>query len=160
MTRRLDYTSAAPEAVRPLFEAGRYLAGTGLEPALRVLVDLRASQINGCAFCLAMHSREAAELGESGDRLSGLPAWREAPWYSDRERAALEWTEALTLVADQEVSDELYTRVRAQFDERELVALTLAINVINAWNRFAIAFRTPPESADAVLKRLRPHVAT
>jgi AhpD family alkylhydroperoxidase len=161
MNQRLDFSTISPEAIRPLFEANKVLARSGLEPALLIWVSLRASQINGCAFCIAMHSREAVELGESGDRLWGLPAWREASWYSERERAALEWTEALTRIAGREVSDELYARVRGQFNDKEMVALTLAVNAINDWNRYNIAFRTPPERADAVIAQLRPmHAAT
>jgi len=155
-TPRLDYSTTLPEAIKPLFDANAVLERSGLEPILRVWVELRASQINGCAMCIAMHSREAVALGESGDRIWGLPAWREASWYSPRERAALEWTEALTRVADGGISDELYARVHEQFDDREMVALTLAVNVINSWNRFNIAFRIPPDNADAVVARYLP----
>src|SRR5690554_3080850 len=104
---------------------------------------MRASQINACGYCLDMHSKDARAAGETEQRLHVLPAWREAPFYSERERAALEWTEAVTLVAENEVSDELYERVRAQFGEDELIDLTLAVTTINAWNRLAIAFRSP-----------------
>jgi AhpD family alkylhydroperoxidase len=159
MTKRLEIGTTLPEAVRPLFEASKWLTRSGLEPILLNFVSIRASQINGCAFCLAMHWREAAELGESGDRLMGLPAWRDASWYTERERAALEWTEALTTVSKGPIEDELYDRMRAVFDERELVALTLAVNVINDWNRFNIAFRTPPETAEAVIAQMRPALA-
>ena len=156
MTKRLDYATILPEAIKPLFAANAVVEHSGLEPALRIWVALRASQINGCAFCIAMHSREAVELGENGDRLWGLPAWREASWYSDRERAALAWTEALTRVSAGPPSDELYARVREQFDDRQLVALTLAVNAINDWNRFNVAFHTPPETADAVMAQYHP----
>jgi alkylhydroperoxidase family enzyme len=118
--------------------------------------------MNGCAFCIAMHWREAKEAGMDDDRLHGLVAWREAPWYSDRERAALAWTEAVTDVMHSQLPDDLYVEARTAFSERELVDLTLAINTINSWNRFAIAFRTPPESAAGVLEALRartPHAA-
>jgi AhpD family alkylhydroperoxidase len=155
MNKRLDISSIEPQAIRPLFEAGAYLNRSSLEPILRIFVSLRASQINGCAFCLAMHRREAAELGETGDRVWGLPAWREASWYSERERAALEWTEALTLVAGKQIPDDLYERVRAQFNQNEIVALTVAVNTINAWNRMNIAFHTPPEMAEGVLAQMR-----
>lgn len=159
MTQRLDFSTTLPEAIRPLFEANKVLARSGLEPALRIWVTLRASQINGCAMCIAMHSREAVELGEAGDRIWGLPAWREASWYSPRERAALEWTEELTRIAGHEISDDVYARVHEQFDDKEMVALTLCVNVINDWNRYNIAFRTPPEMADAAMAHLRPALA-
>ena len=156
MTQRLKYASASPEALRPLYEAARYLhSKTTLEPALLHLVDLRASQMNGCAFCIAMHWREAKEAGLSDDQLHGLPAWREASWYSDRERAAIGWTEALTDVAHTHAPDYVYEEARKHFSERELVDLTLAISTINSWNRFAIGFRTPPESAAGVLESLK-----
>jgi AhpD family alkylhydroperoxidase len=156
MTQRLDYAAAAPGALRPLYEATRYLhSSTTLEPALLDLVFLRASQMNGCAFCIAMHWREAKETGASDDRLHGLPAWREAPWYSERERAALAWTEALTDIAHGHAPEIVYTEARSAFSERELVDLTLAITTINSWNRLAIAFRTPPEKAESVIASLK-----
>lgn len=156
MTQRLKYASASPEALRPLYEASRYLRSkTTLEPQLLHIVDLRASQMNGCAFCIAMHWREAKEAGLSDDQLHGLNAWHEAPWYSERERAALAWTEALTDVAHTHAPDEVYNDARSQFSERELVDLTLAISTINSWNRFAIGFRTPPESAAGVIESMK-----
>jgi AhpD family alkylhydroperoxidase len=156
MTQRLKYASASPEALRPLYEAGRHLhSKTTLEPQLLHLVDLRASQMNGCAFCIAMHWREAKEAGLSDDQMHGLNAWREAPWYSERERAALAWTEALTEIAHTHAPDDVYNEARSQFSERELVDLTLAISTINSWNRFAIGFRTPPESAAAIIESMK-----
>ncbi len=134
--------------MEPLYRANQLLEKSGLEPELLSLVHQRASQINGCAFCLALHWREAQALGEKGDRINGLAAWHEAPWYSERERAALEWTEALTLVAQTHVPDDVYARVSNVFSPEELVYLTLAITTINSWNRFAIAFRVPPARAD------------
>lgn len=155
MTQRVAYTTVDPQAARFFSQAGHYLrTATTLEPTLLHLVFLRASQMNGCAFCIAMHWREAKEDGISDDRLHGLSAWHEAPWYSDRERAALAWTEALTDVMHSHVPDDIYVQARSAFSERELVDLTLAVNVINSWNRFAIAFRSPPESAAAVLEAL------
>lgn len=151
--------SVAPEVVRPLYDAAKLLAQSGLEHNLLVLVELRASQLNRCAFCLALHMREGQALGESSDRLCGLPAWREAPWYSARERAALEWTEALTLVADEYPSGDLLARMKEHFSEREIVYLTLAVNSINSWNRLNVAFGTSPERADAVFKMLHPDAA-
>ena len=108
------------------------------------LVRMRASQINGCAFCLDMHSKDARAAGETEQRLYCLPAWRETPFYSERERAALEWTEAVTLVSEKHVPDEVFERAHQQFSEEELAHLTLAIVAINGWNRFAISFRAVP----------------
>ena len=156
MSTKVDYFTIAPEIVRPFQETGKLLAGSGLEEKLLVLVTTRASQINRCAFCLALHTREGLALGDSYDRLIGLPAWRESPWYSARERAALEWTEALTLVADKEPDSDLLARLKEQFSEREIVYLTLAITLINSYNRFNVAFGTSPERADAVFKQLHP----
>ncbi|MGC2617883.1 MAG: carboxymuconolactone decarboxylase family protein [Acidobacteriaceae bacterium] len=152
MSQRIHYAAASPEALKPLYEAGRYLhTSTTIEPSLLNLIYLRASQMNRCAFCIAMHWREAKEAGLSDDQLHGLLAWREAPWYSDRERAALAWTEAITDIAGTHAPDYVYLEAKAAFTERELVDLTLAITTINAWNRFAIGFRTPPEKAAAVV---------
>ena len=116
---------------------------TKLERPLFELVKIRASQINGCAYCLDMHTKEARLAGETEQRIYALNAWRETPFFSDRERAALEWTEAVTRVADTHVPDEIYERVKTQFDEAEVVALTFAIVVINSWNRLAVSFRVP-----------------
>lgn len=160
MTQRLDFAHVDPRMLKPLYEAAAYVGKSTLEPAIQHFVTLRASQINGCAFCIAMHNRELAEIGEAGDRVWGLPAWREASWYSERERAALEWTEALTLVANGHPSDELYARVSRQFDQSEMVALTLAVTVINTWNRFSIGFSMPPEAAGATLAQVRATVAS
>lgn len=156
MPQRLNYSSASPEALRPLYEATRYLRSkTTLEPSLLHLVNLRASQMNGCAFCIAMHWREAKEEGVGDDQLHGLLAWREAPWYSDRERAALAWTEALTDIAHSHAPDDVYQQAHSAFNERELVDLTLAISTINAWNRFAVGLRTPPETAPDVIASMK-----
>jgi AhpD family alkylhydroperoxidase len=119
------------------------LRDSGLEPALRELVKTRASQINGCAYCIDMHTKDARAQGETEQRLYGLNAWREAPYYTDRERAALEWTEYVTRIGERGVPDKLYEQVRQHFSEEELVLLTLAIVQINGWNRLAIAFRAP-----------------
>ena len=117
--------------------------GSGLERSLLELVKTRASQINHCAYCIDMHTKDARARGETEQRLYALSAWREAPFYSDRERAALEWTEAVTRVGETHVPDEVFARVRQHFDESELVALTFAVVVINSWNRLAVSFRTP-----------------
>jgi len=117
---------------------------SSLEPSLLELVRFRASQINGCAYCLDMHSKDARAHGESEQRLYALSAWRETPFFSDRERAALEWTEAITLISEGHAPDHIYAEVRQHFTEEELVNLTLAIVAINGWNRLAIAFRSVP----------------
>ena len=117
---------------------------SGLETSLLELVRMRSSQINGCAYCLDMHSKDARAAGETEQRLYCLPAWRETPFYSERERAALAWTEAVTLVSEEHVPDEVFELARKQFSEEELAELTLAIISINGWNRFSIAFRAPP----------------
>jgi AhpD family alkylhydroperoxidase len=124
----------------------RFVRGCGLEHPLLELVKTRASQINGCAYCIDMHTKDARAAGETEQRLYGLSAWREAPFYTDRERAALEWTEALTLISEDEISDELYARVRERFSEEEIVNLTMAIVAINGWNRLAVPFRAVPGS--------------
>jgi AhpD family alkylhydroperoxidase len=121
-----------------------YLEGCGLEPGLRELVKLRASQINGCAYCVDMHSLDARALGETEQRLYALPVWQETPFFSERERAALLWTEKLTLISLDHVPDEVYEQVRSHFTEEELANLTLVIATINAWNRFGISFRDVP----------------
>jgi AhpD family alkylhydroperoxidase len=121
-----------------------YVNGSGLEHSLIELVKLRASQINGCAYCIDLHTRDARAAGETEQRLYLLSAWREAPQYSARERAALEWTEAVTLVGEGHVPDEVYRSVREHFAEAELVNLTMAVIAINGWNRLAIAFRRAP----------------
>ncbi len=121
-----------------------YLRASSLDVDLLDLVRIRASQINGCAFCLAMHARDLRERGEREDRLYVLDAWREAPWFSDRERAALAWTEVVTTLPNQEVPDAIFAQARAEFTEAELADLTLAVIAINGWNRINIAFRVPP----------------
>ncbi len=120
-----------------------YIHGAGLEPALLELVKMRASQINGCAYCLDMHTKDARAAGETEQRIYALNAWRETPFFTPRERAALEWTEAVTRLADTHVPDDVYERVRREFDESEVVALTFAAIVINSWNRLAVSFRAP-----------------
>lgn len=130
-------------SLQPLFALSKQIRAGSLEPRLRELVQMRVSQINGCAYCMDMHAKDARAAGESEQRLYVLPAWREAPFYSARERAALAWAEALTRLParDQSVPDELYQQARAQFDEKELVELTLLVTLINTWNRLNIAAR-------------------
>ena len=143
MEPRFNYMKVAPPAA---FEAvmglSRYLSQSSIEQKLLNLVELRASQINGCAYCIDMHWKDARAAGETEQRLYGLAAWREAPYYSERERATLAWTEELTLIAEHHVSDELYEQMCRQFSEQELVDLTQAVVTINAWNRIAISFRS------------------
>ena len=144
MTQRIDaYKYLKSDAFQAMLSLGKAVEASGLERSLLELVKVRASQINGCAYCLDMHTKDARVLGETEQRLYALNAWRETPFFSDRERAALEWTEAITRVADTHVPDDVYERVRQLFDERELVALTLAAVAINAWNRLAVTFRAP-----------------
>jgi AhpD family alkylhydroperoxidase len=141
MTPRIDYHKAPPGATKAMLDLQKYVDNCGLEPALIELVKLRASQINGCAFCIDMHTKDARAMGETEQRLYALSAWREAPFYTDRERAALAWTDAVTLVADGHVPDEVYTHARQHFSQQELVNLTMAGVAINGWNRLAISFR-------------------
>jgi AhpD family alkylhydroperoxidase len=147
MQPRINFYKAAPGAIEAMRGLEHYInTASGIEPSLRELIKLRASQINGCAYCIDMHSKDARAAGESEQRLYALDAWRETPFYSDRERAALEWTEAITLIADGHAPDEVFQRVREHFSETELVNLTLAIVAINGWNRLAIGFRSVPGS--------------
>jgi AhpD family alkylhydroperoxidase len=141
MQARLDYTKVSPKALQAMFGLQGYVERCGLEHSLLELVKMRASQLNGCAYCLDMHSKDARAAGETEQRLYLLDAWREAPCYSERERAALAWTEALTRIDRDHVPDHVYAETRAQFGEEELMNLTLAVIAINGWNRIAIAFR-------------------
>jgi AhpD family alkylhydroperoxidase len=144
MNERFDYGSVAPGAYKAMMALEHYLAGCGLDHGLIHLIKLRASQINGCAYCLDMHWKDLEALGEEAQRLYSLDAWRECPYYTDRERAALAWTEAVTLVTSGHVPDAVHAEVRLHFSEKELADLTLAVTTINAWNRLAIAARTRP----------------
>lgn len=144
MKARMDFRKASPAGGRAMAALHAFVHKCGLEQTLLELVKLRASQINGCAHCIDMHTKELRAEGESEQRLYLLEVWRESPFYSDRERAALAWTEALTLVIEGHVPDEVYDEARAQFSEEELVNLTLAIVAINGANRLNIAFRTVP----------------
>lgn len=143
MEQRIDYRQAAPGALGAMFGLERYVRESGLEHTLLELVKLRASQLNGCAYCVDMHTKDARAAGESEQRLYAVSVWREAPFFSARERAALAWTEALTLVSERGAPDELYEEVREHFTERERVDLTVAVVAINGWNRLSVAFRPP-----------------
>ena len=144
MKARVDCAKVLlPKAMQALNPLAKYVNGSGLDHRLLELVKMRTSQLNGCAYCIDMHTKDARAFGEAEQRLYALNAWREVPFFSDRERAALEWTEAITRVADAQVPDEVYDRVRGHFDEDQLVALTFAAVAINAWNRLAISFRVP-----------------
>jgi AhpD family alkylhydroperoxidase len=144
MDRRINYSKVAPEGIRALGGLETYLQGSGLEVDLLNLIKTRASQLNGCAYCIDMHTKDARARGETEQRLYTLPAWRATPFYTDRERAALAWAEAVTLISHGPVSDTLYGEARRHFAERELVDLTLALVAINGWNRLTIPFRTVP----------------
>jgi AhpD family alkylhydroperoxidase len=153
----------AERAMRALFGLGRYLDRSGLEESLLDLVTMRASQINGCASCIDMHAKDARARGESEQRLYLLDAWRECPFYSERERAALLWTEAVTLIADDRVPDAVYEEVRTSFGDDELLALTMAVATINGFNRVNVALRTVPgthQPNDPAIEQLREALAS
>src|SRR5215813_4729146 len=141
MEQRLDFMTTTPNVVRAMLGLHKPLSQSGLEKRLLDLVYFRVSQINGCAYCLDMHSKDLRAEGETEQRLYVLEAWRETPFYTERERAALAWAEAVTLVTQGHVSDEVYEEARQQFNEQELIDLTLAVATINTWNRLNIAFR-------------------
>ena len=144
MNARIDIMRVDPGIMQAMFALERQIRKSGLDETLLELVRMRASQINGCAYCLDMHSKDARARGETEQRLYGLNAWRDTPYYSDRERAALELTEALTLVAERGVSDEVFDRAKQHFSENEIAHLSLAIVAINGWNRLNVAARTVP----------------
>jgi len=150
MTTRFDYGDAAPGIYTAMESIDGYLRSSSLERKLLFLVQLRASQINGCAYCLDMHWKDLRAMGETEQRLYSLDAWSESPWYSERERAALAWTEAVTRIADGRAPDEVFKQVRSHFSERELCDLTFAIAGINTWNRLSIAARLVPDAAEPV----------
>jgi AhpD family alkylhydroperoxidase len=152
---RISYKEIAPGAYQAMLGLERYVGESGLEQSLLELVRTRASQLNGCAFCLDMHSKDAIAAGETPQRLLVLSAWRDAPFYTERERVALAWTEAVTQLGPSDVSDELYRATRQQFDERQLTDLTMAIVAINGWNRLAIAFHSPEAGSHVSIARKR-----
>lgn len=141
MSVRIHYEQAAPEAVHALLNVENYVRQCGLETRLLELVRLRASQINGCAFCVDMHTKDARAEGESEQRLYAVSVWEDTPFFTERERAALAWTEAVTRISESHVPDEVYELARRQFSEKELVDLTMAIIAINSWNRLSVSFR-------------------
>jgi AhpD family alkylhydroperoxidase len=145
MTARIEWGKAAPDAYRAVLALqSQASASANIEPMLRHLLCMRVSQINGCAFCLDMHAKDLRAGGEKDERIDTLSAWRETPFFSDRERAALAWAEAVTNIADGPVSDEVYQEARRHFDERALIDLNLVVATINVWNRFGVAFQLPP----------------
>ena len=144
MKARMSYAKAAPGVMQAMDALDTYVAECNLEPTLKDLVKLRASQINGCAYCVDMHSLDAHAAGETQQRLFALPVWQESPFFSERERAALLWTEQLTLLAVDHVPDAAFEQVRPHFTDEELANLTLVIATINAWNRFGVSFRDVP----------------
>jgi len=159
MQPRLEIQKVAPGVVHTMLGLENYIhKSSGMEPSLLELVRMRASQINGCAYCLDMHSKDARANGETEQRLYALNAWQETPFFTDRERAALAWTEALTLIADGHAPDEVYREARERFSEAELVNLTLAIVAINGWNRLSIGFRAVPGDYQPA-KHARPEAA-
>ena len=144
MQQRLDYKKFAPDIYEAMARLQAVVNTCGLEPSLLELVKLRASQINGCAYCIDMHFKDACAAGETTQRLYLLDAWRETSLYSEQERAALAWTEAVTLIHEDGAPDDVYEQVRKHFSEKQLAYLTLAVVTINSWNRLSISFRMPP----------------
>jgi AhpD family alkylhydroperoxidase len=141
---RVDYRRVSPEAMRAMAALERFVQGSGLESRLVELVKLRASYINGCAYCVDVHTKDARVAGESEQRLFAIPVWHETPYFTPRERAALAWTESVTDIGHSGVPDDVYEQARAEFSETELLALTMAIIAINGWTRLAVSFRTEP----------------
>ncbi|MBV8626800.1 MAG: carboxymuconolactone decarboxylase family protein [Paraburkholderia sp.] len=145
MQSRLDFYKASPEATKAMMALEERASGSGIEKPLAELVRLRASQLNGCAYCVDMHTTDARKGGETERRLAAVTVWRETPFFTERERAALEWTEAVTLVAQTHVPDHVWEAVKPHFTDREIADLTLLIVAINGWNRIAVSFRKMPE---------------
>jgi AhpD family alkylhydroperoxidase len=156
MQRRFDYRQFSPGPVQAMQAIEKYLAGCGLDHKFIHVLKLRASQINGCAFCIDMHSIDARAAGESEQRIYALNAWRETPFFTDRERAGLAWVEAITLVSETHVPDEVYDEVRRHFSEKEIFDLTFIASTINAWNRIAVASRTPAGTYTPTAKTAAP----
>ncbi len=146
MTRRIEFENAAPGAMKAMLALEQYVRASGIEPRLLELVRLRASYVNGCAYCVDMHTKDARVAGESEQRLHAVPVWRETPFFTPRERAALAWTEAVTELGHSGVPDPLLEEARRHFTDAELVNLTIAVIAINGWNRLAVSFRAEPGS--------------
>jgi AhpD family alkylhydroperoxidase len=144
MKSRIEYAQVAPGAVEAMRALEKYVRACGIEPKLLELIKIRASQINGCAYCLDMHTKDARSQSETEQRIYALNAWRETPFFTEKERAALSWTESVTQISTSHVPDEVYEIARQNFDEKELVNITLAVITINGWNRLAISFRSVP----------------
>lgn len=144
MQPRIDYRKYVPEALKAMLGLEKYISECGLDHGLIHLIKMRASQINGCAYCIDMHSMDARALGEPEQRLYALDAWRETPFFSERERAALEWTEAITLVSETHVPEQIFEEVKKYFSEKEIIDLTIVATTINMWNRLAISTRAVP----------------
>ena len=155
MEPRINLTKASPDAYKAMLGLEKYVEQSGLDPKLLDLIKLRVSQINGCAYCIDMHWKDLRAAGETEQRLYGLDAWRESPYYTGRERAALAWAEAVTLVNVDHVPDKAFEEARRQFNEKELVDLTLGIVAINGWNRLSISFRALPGTYQPVGARSR-----
>lgn len=155
MMARIDYSKISPDALRAMLNLQQYVRSTGLEQSLLELVRLRTSYMNGCAWCVDMHTKDARAAGESEQRLYAVPVWRDTPFFTARERAALAWAEAVTELGHDGVSDEVYEEARKHFDERELVNLTMALVAINGWNRLNVAFRNEAGSYQPV-RTVRP----
>ena len=149
MEQRLNYAKVSPDALRAMLELEKNVLSSTIERPLYELVKIRASQINHCAYCLDMHTKDARKAGETEQRIYALSAWRETPFFTERERAALEWTEAVTVISQNDIPDSLYESVHKEFNEKEMVDLTMAVIAINGWNRLAISFRTVPGSYEA-----------
>lgn len=144
MKARLDYMANAAGAMEAMRTVEKYVRTCGIEPKLLELIKIRASQINGCAYCIDMHTKDARAHGETEQRIYALNAWRETPFFTDKERAALAWTESVTLVSETQVPDDVFELARKHFDEKELINITMAVVAINGWNRLAISFRSVP----------------
>jgi AhpD family alkylhydroperoxidase len=144
MEARLDYTKASPEALKAMLQLEAVVRRGGLDPKLLELIKIRASQMNGCAYCIDMHTKDARIKGETEQRIYALDAWRETPFFTEKERAALAWTEALTNIQTGHAPDAVFEQLRKNFSEEEIVTLTLAVTMINTWNRIAIGFRMVP----------------
>lgn len=146
--QRFNYTKDMPNAIKGMLEIEKFVHSSDMEQGLFELVKMRVSQINRCGYCIDMHSKDARKAGETEQRLYALSAWRETPFFTYRERAALEWAEELTLISQNKVNDELYNKMLQHFTEKELMTLTMAIVAINGWNRLAISFRSVTGSYD------------